>query len=87
MSAEFTIKEGHDIQELFESGGGTWTGDGAPHPGLSGGVDPADWEALSNLVTDDEDQAEEPAPMPWYLPEYAAEGRAVVERLRRDGLV
>lgn len=82
MSTEFTIREGHDIRELSGSGRGTWAGSGAADLGLTGDVDPADFEALSDLVADDEDQADEPEPMPWELHEYAADGLAAAERLR-----
>ena len=60
MSTEFTMGEGHDVRELFGSDRATWAGNGAAQLGLTGDVDPADWEALSDLVTDDEDQADEP---------------------------
>ena len=83
MSTEFTIREGHDIRELSGSGRGTWAGSGAADLGLTGNVDPTDFEALSDLAADDEDQVDEPEPMPWELPEYAAEGLAVADAPRR----
>ena len=54
MSTEFTIREGHDIRELFGSGRATWAGDGAAALGLTGDVDPEDFEALSELVADED---------------------------------
>lgn len=86
MSTEFTIREGHDIRELSGAGRGTWAGSGPADLGLTGDVDPADFEALSELAANDEDQADDPEPMPWELPGYAAEGCAIAKRLRRDGL-
>jgi hypothetical protein len=78
-----------DLRSIVEGAvrPGVWVGDGVAHLGLTGDVDPADWDALSDLVTDDEDQADERAPMPWETAKYSAEGRAIVERLRRDGLL
>jgi hypothetical protein len=54
MSAEFTIREGHDIRELFGSGRATWAGAGAAKLGLTGDVDPEEFEALSELVADED---------------------------------
>jgi len=83
MSAEFTIREGHDIRELFGSGRATWAGSGAAALGLTGDVDPEDFEALSELVTDDDEGQDDVDPYGG-LP---AEAAAAVERLRRDGLL
>ena len=67
MSGEFTIREGRDIRELFESGDGTWAGKGAEALGPTGNVRPEDWERLSELVTgqdqdQDQDQDDEVSP-------------------------
>ena len=83
MSAEFTIREGHDIRELFGSGRATWAGDGAAKLGLTGDVDPEDFGALSELVAD-EDQGQEDVKL---YQAKTAEGAAILERLRRDGLL
>jgi hypothetical protein len=83
MSAEFTIREGHDIRELFGSGRATWAGSGAAALGLTADVEPADFEALSELVTD-EDEGQDDVDPYRALP---AEAAAAVERLRRDGLL
>jgi hypothetical protein len=83
MSDEFTIKEGRDIRELSGSGRGAWAGDGATHLGLTGDVDPKDFEALSELVTDvDEDQDDEDPPQV-----RAGERVSLLEQLRRDGVL
>jgi hypothetical protein len=65
MSAEFSIRDGQDVRELSRAGHSAWAGAGAADPGLTGQVNPADFEGLSDLVADDEDQADEPGPMPW----------------------
>jgi len=83
MSAEFTIREGRDIRELFGSGRTTWAGSGAAALGLTGDVDPKDFERLPELVTDeDEDQDDE-------SPHQAKTGESVslIEQLRRDGVL
>jgi hypothetical protein len=82
MSVEVTIREGRDIRELFGSGRGTWAGKGAAALGLSGEVRPEDFERLSGLATDkDEDQDDEerhdgaePAGVP-----------SLIEQMRQDG--
>jgi hypothetical protein len=82
MSGEFTIREGHDISELFEFGHGTWAGRGAEALGLTGDVRPEDFEALAELVTDeDQDQDDEVSP---YEPK-PADGLSLIEQMRRDG--
>ena len=82
------INKGYDLRPILEGAArpGVWAGDGAADLGLTGDVDPADWDGLSDLVTDDEDQDDEPELMPRDVSEYAAEGRAIAERLCRDGL-
>lgn len=55
MSAEFTIREGGDIRELFGSGRAAWAGSGATKLGLTGDLGPEDFEALSELVTDEDE--------------------------------
>ena len=69
MSAEFSIRNGQDIRELSGAGHSAWAGASAADLGLTGQVNRADFEALSDLVDDDEDQADEPAPMPWEINE------------------
>jgi hypothetical protein len=81
MSTEFTIREGHDIRELFGSGRATWVGSGAAKLGLTGDVKPEDFEALAELVTDDEGQDDEVSP---YQAEPAG-GLSLIEQMRRDG--
>ena len=83
MSAEFTIREGHDIRELFGSGRATWAGDGAAKLGLTGDVKLEDFEALSELVTDEDQGQDDVDP----YEALSAEAAAAVERLRRDGLL
>ena len=82
MSSEFTIREGHDISELFGSGRATWAGKGAEALGLTGDVRPEDFEALAELVTgEDEDQDRE-------VSGYGAGtggGLSLIEQMRRDG--
>lgn len=83
MSAEFSIREGQDIRELSGAGQSAWTGAGAAALGLTGEVDPADFEALSDLVDDeDADQGDED-------PSQAKTGESVslLEQLRRDGVL
>ena len=65
MSGEFSIRKSHDIRELSGADHSARAGAGAAALGLTGEVNPADFEALSDLVTNDEDQADEPSPMPW----------------------
>jgi hypothetical protein len=50
------INKGYDLRPILEDAAhpGVWAG--AVELGLSGDVDPTDWDALSYLVTDDEDQ-------------------------------
>jgi len=60
-----------------------WAGKGAAALGLTGDVDPKDFERLSELVTDeDEDQDEE-------SPHQAktSESVSLIEQLRRDGVL
>lgn len=83
MSTEVTIREGHDIRELFGSGRATWAGDGAAKLGLTGDVKPEHFEALSELVTDEDEGQDDVDPYAT-LP---AEAIAAIERLRRDGLL
>jgi hypothetical protein len=82
---EIRITEGHDIRAIAEGTArpGVWVGKGAAALGLSGDVDPADFEALSNLVTDeDEDQDDV------NLDEAkTAESGSLLEQLRRDGVL
>jgi hypothetical protein len=81
MSAEITIREGRDIRELSGSGRGTWAGAGAAKLGLTGDVKPEDFEALSELVTDeDEDQDDESLQQ-----EKTPERTSLIEQMRRDG--
>jgi hypothetical protein len=81
MSAEFTIREGRDIRELFGSGRATWAGSGAAKLGLTGDVRLEDFEALADLVTDeDEDQDDEVS----YDAQHAR-GLSLIEQMRRDG--
>jgi hypothetical protein len=82
MSAEFTIRESRDIRELFGSGRATWAGSGAAKLGLTGDVKPEDFEALSELVThEDEDQDDEVSP----YEAKPAGGLSLIEQMRRDG--
>jgi hypothetical protein len=83
LSAEFTIKEGHDIRDLFPPGRATWVGKGAGALELTGDVDPADFEALSELVTyEDEDQGDV---SPYEA--QTAESGTLLDQMRRDGLL
>jgi hypothetical protein len=79
------ITEGYDIRAIAEGAArpGVWVGDGAAALGLTGDVDPEDFEALSGLVTD-EDEGQDDVDPYGGLP---AEAAAAVERLRRDGLL
>ncbi len=81
MSAEFSIREGHDIRELSGADRATWAGAGAAALGLTGQVNPADFAALSDLVSDYDDQADE-------VGSYDAQpagGVSLIEQMRRDG--
>ena len=70
-------------RELSGFGRGTWAGDSAADVGLSGNVDPKDFEALSELVSDeDEDQGDEDPP-----PAKTGERVSLLEQLRRDGVL
>ncbi len=83
MSAEFSIREGQDIRELSGAGRSAWTGAGTAALGLTGEVDPADFEALSDLVADeDEDQGDE-----YPLQAKPGESVSLLEQLRRDGVL
>jgi hypothetical protein len=82
MSGEFTIREGRDIRELFGSGRATWAGNGAQALGLTGDVRPEDFEALAELVTqEDQDQDDEVS----HYEAGAAGGLSLIEQMRRDG--
>ncbi len=81
MSAEFSIREGHDIRELSGADRAAWAGSGAAALGLTGQVNPADFEALSDLVADDEDQADEVGS----CEAQPAGGVSLIEQMRRDG--
>ncbi len=83
MSAEFTIREGHDIRELFGSGRATWAGSGAANLELTGDVDPEDFEALSERVTDEDEGQDDVNP----YEAKTAEGGSLIEQLRRDGVL
>ena len=52
------INKGDDLRPILEGAAhpGVWAGDGTAHLGLAGDVDPADWDALSDLVADYKDQ-------------------------------
>jgi hypothetical protein len=81
------ITEGHDIRVLAEGAARpeVWVGDGAAALGLTGHVDPADFEALSELVTDEDgDQDLEDV-----KPSQAKTGESLslLEQLRRDGVL
>jgi hypothetical protein len=83
---EVRITEGYDIRAIAEGAArpGVWVGEGAAALGLTGDVDPEDFEALSGLVAA-EDAEDQDAVDPYgSLP---AEAAAAVERLRRDGLL
>jgi hypothetical protein len=80
MSTEFTIREGHDIRELFGSGRTTWAGSDAAKLGLTGDVKPEDFEALAELVAD-EDEDDEMSP----YEAKPAGGLSLIEQMRRDG--
>ena len=82
MSVEVTIREGRDIRELFGSDRGTWAGKGAAALGLSGEVRQEDFERLSELVADrDEDQGDEVSP----CEVKPAGGLSLIEQMRQDG--
>ena len=79
------ITEGYDIRAIAEGAArpGVWVGDGAAALGLTGDVDPEEFEALSGLAAD-EDEGQDDVDPYGSLP---AEAAAAVERLRRDGLL
>jgi hypothetical protein len=81
MSTEVTITEGCDIRELSGLGFGTWVGDGAAKIGLTGDVDPKDFESLSKLVGDERQGEGAPAPVK------TGESVSLLEQLRRDGVL
>ncbi len=81
MSAEFTIREGHDIRELFGSSQATWAGSGAADLGLTGDADPEDFEGLSELVTDEGQDDVNPHQA------NSGGGTSLIEQLRRDGVL
>jgi hypothetical protein len=85
---EVRITEGYDIRAIAEGAArpGVWVGDGAAALGLTGDVDPEDFEALSGLVAAEDAEGEDQDAVDPYgsLP---AEAAAAVERLRRDGLL
>ena len=79
------ITEGYDIRAIAEGAArpGVWVGRGAAALGLSGDVDPKDFEALSELVSDeDEGQGDEDPP-----PAKTGERVSLLEQLRRDGVL
>jgi hypothetical protein len=82
MGGEFTIREGHDIRELFGSGHATWAGNGAEALGLTGDVRPEDFGALAEVVTD-EDGNQDDQVSPYEAG--AAGGLSLIEQMRRDG--
>jgi len=52
------INKGYDLRPIIDGAThpGVWVGSGAAHLGLAGDVEAASWDALSDLVDDDEDQ-------------------------------
>ena len=83
MTTKVTIREGRDIRELFESGHGTWAGKGAAALELTGEVRPEDFERLSELVTDEDEDQDGDDVRP-----YAAKpagGLSLIEQMRQDG--
>ena len=79
------ISEGYDIRAIAEDAArpGVWVGRGAAALELSGNVDPKDFEALAELVSDeDEDQGDEDPP-----PAKTGERVSLLEQLRRDGVL
>ncbi len=81
------ITEGYDLRAILEGAArpGVWVGDGAAALGLTGEVDPEDFEALSDLVTDEDENQDQGDVSPYQAK--TAEGAAIIERLRRDGLL
>ena len=82
MSAEFTIREGHDIRELFGSGRATWAG-WCRQTGLTGewtrrtSGPCRNWSLTRTRVKEDVKPYEAKT----------AEGASILERLRQDGVL
>jgi hypothetical protein len=83
MTIKVTIREGRDIRELFGSGHGTWAGKGAAALGLTGEVRPEDFERLSELVTDENEDQDEDDVRPRGVK--TAGGLSLIEQMRQDG--
>jgi hypothetical protein len=81
------ITEGYDLRAILEGATrpGVWAGDGAAALGLTGEVALQDWERLSELVSDEDEDQDEADVSPYQAK--TAEGAAILERLRRDGLL
>jgi hypothetical protein len=78
------ITEGYDLRAVLEGAArpGIWVGDGAAALGLTGEVDPADFEALSELVTE-KDQGQDDEMSPYEAK--PAGGFSLIEQMRLDG--
>jgi hypothetical protein len=84
---EVRITEGYDIRAVAEGAvrPGIWVGNGAASLGLSGDVDPEDFEALSELVADEDEEQDQDEMNPTEA-KTAASG-SLLEQLRRDGVL
>jgi hypothetical protein len=82
---EVRISEGYDVRAIAERAvrPGLWAGNGAAALGLSGDVDPADFEALSELITDEDEDQDDVNPNE----AKTAESDSLLEQMRRDGLL
>jgi hypothetical protein len=79
------ITEGYDIRAIAEGAArpGVWVGDGAAALGLTGDMGPEDFEALSELVTlEDENQDDLSTDQA-----KTAEGASLLDQLRHDGVL
>jgi hypothetical protein len=82
---EVRISNGYDIRAIAEGAvrPGVWAGNGAAALGLSGHVNPADFEALLELITDEDEDQDDANP----YEAKTAENGSLLEQMRRDGLL
>jgi hypothetical protein len=81
------ITEGHDIRAIAEGAArpGVWVGDSAAALGLTGHVNPSDFQALSELVTDEDADQDLEDVKPYQAK--TGESPSLLEQLRRDGVL
>lgn len=79
------ITEGYDIRAITEGAArpGVWAGHGAAALGLTGNVDSEDFEALSELVTDEDENQDDLSADQAKTAEHAS----LLDQLRRDGVL